>query len=167
MTRRVVLSLAGIALFLALARILPAAGAPKIENGKKITLFYKLFVEGQLLETADAKEPFTYTHGQKQIVPGLEKGLTGLKVGAQKTIRVTSQEAYGPIDPKAFQEIPKDKIPPDVPLKKGTFVEARSPKGERALVKITEVKTDKVVIDFNHPLAGKDLEFQIEVVNVT
>ena len=148
------------------SRALPAAAVAKIENGKKVTLYYKLFVSGQLLETADAKEPFTYQHGQHQIVPGLEKGLTGLKVGDKKAIQVTAAEAYGPVDSKAFREIEKTKLPADVPQKIGMILEAHSPKGEALLVKIKEVKDKTVVIDFNHPLAGKDLEFQIEVVNI-
>jgi FKBP-type peptidyl-prolyl cis-trans isomerase 2 len=85
--------------FFALAALLifspavSAAPVAKVGSGKEVTLAYKLFVGGTLLETADAKNPFTYTHGQNQIVPGLEKGLAGLQVGDQKTIRVVPKEA--------------------------------------------------------------------------
>ena len=158
-------------------RALPAADTPaakkkaadaaaKIEAGKKVTLYYKLFVKGELLETADVKDPFTYQHGQHQIVPGLEKGLNGLHVGDKKTIQVPAVEAYGPVDSKAFREIEKTKLPGDVEQKPGMLLEARSPKGEVMLVKVKEVKDKTVVIDFNHPLAGKDLEFQVEVVSI-
>ena len=143
-----------------------AAAPSKIESGKKITLGYKLFVEGNLIETADAKQPFIYTHGQHQIVPGLEKNLTGLKAGDKKTVRVSPQEAYGFVDPKQFWEFDKAKLPSDIPLKVGTMVEARSPQGEVRLVKIREIKGKTVVLDFNHPLAGKALEFQVEVLNI-
>lgn len=143
-----------------------AAAPQKVESGKKVTLGYKLLVGGKLIETADTKQPFTYTHGQKQIVPGLEKNLTGLKVGDKKTVKVSPQEAYGPVDAKQFVEFEKTKLPPDIPVKVGTVVEARSPKGEVRLVKIKEVKDKTVVLDFNHPLAGKELEFQVEVLNV-
>ena len=143
-----------------------AGGPAKIEAGKKVTLYYKLFVSGELLETADAKDPFTYQHGQHQIVPGLEKGLNSLHVGDKKTIQVLAAEAYGPVDSKAFREIEKTKLPGGVDQKAGMLLEARSPKGEVMLVKIKEVKDKTVVIDFNHPLAGKDLEFQVEVINI-
>jgi FKBP-type peptidyl-prolyl cis-trans isomerase SlyD len=143
-----------------------SAAAAKIGPEKEVTLAYKLFVEGTLLETADEKNPFTYVHGQKQIVPGLEKGLAGLQVGDQKTIRVLPKEAYGLVDPKALQEIEKENLPPDVSKEKGTLVEARNPEGMTMLVKIVEVKEKTVVIDFNHPLAGKELEFQIEVLGI-
>ena len=138
----------------------------KIEKGKKVTLGYKLFVDGSLLETADLKNPFFYTHGEKQIVPGLEKNLSGLHVGDKKTIHVAPEEAYGLPDPKAYREFQKDQFPADVLLKVGTLVEARSPKGERLLVKIKEIKDKTITLDFNHPLAGKKLEFQVEVLNI-
>ena len=143
-----------------------SAAAEKIENGKKVTLYYKLLVNGELLETANEKDPFVYTHGQHQIVPGLEKNLMGLSVGDKKTIHVETEEAYGPVDPKAFREIEKEKLPKDVTPKVGAILEAHSPHGEVMLVKIREVKPKTVVIDFNHPLAGKELEFQIEVIKI-
>ena len=163
MKRNLFLSLA---IFLALGSSVGAGPASKIEVGKEVTLAYQLFVNGKLLETADAKNPFTYLHGQHQIVPGLEKNLTGLRTGDKKTIRVLPKEGYGLVNPKAFREIGKDKLPPGVPLEKGTPLEARDPNGIPMLVKIAEVKEKTVVIDFNHPLAGKELEFQIEVLGI-
>lgn len=138
----------------------------KIEDGKKVTLHYKLYVENQLLETADVKDPFIYIHGQQQIVPGLEKGLTGLHVGEHKEIRVKPEEAYGLPNPKAVREISTDKLPVDVPKKSGTILEAKSPQGQVLLVKIKEVKDKTVVVDFNHPLAGKELVFQVDVISI-
>ncbi len=143
-----------------------AAEAAMIVDGKKVTLTYQLSVNGTLLEEAQLKEPFTYLHGKNQIVPGLEKGLSGLRAGEQKRIRVPPEEAYGPVDPKAFQEIPKGKLPPGVQAVKGTLLEARSPEGLEQLVKIVEVKEKSVVIDFNHPLAGKELDFDVTVLRV-
>ena len=146
----------------------PAAQADrlKIEDGKEVTLAYKLFVNGILLETADSKEPFTYSQGKNQIVPGLEKGLAGLGVGEQKTVKVAAEDAYGPMNPEAIREVPADKIPPDVPHEKGTLMEARDSAGLPQLVKIVEVKEKSVLVDFNHPLAGKELEFQVEVLSI-
>ena len=76
------------------------------------------------------------------------------------------EEAYGPVNPKALREVETAKLPPDLPKKVGTLLEARSPQGEVLLVKIKEVKDKTVVIDFNHPLAGKELEFRVEVVKI-
>ncbi len=154
------------AIFLSLTATLWAAAKPAIQDGKEVTLAYQLSVKGELLEVADAKTPFIYTHGKHEIVPGLEKNLTGLRVGDRKTIRVPAQEAYGLVDPKALQEIEKEKLPAAVPAKVGTLLEARNPQGEGMFVKIVEVKEKTVVVDFNHPLAGKELEFQIEVLSI-
>ncbi len=145
---------------------LGAAPAPKIEDGKEVTLTYKLFVSGKLLEAADAKNPFTYTHGQHQIVPGLEKNLAGLKVGDKKAVHVLPKDGYGPINPQAFREIGREKLPAGIPVEKGIPLEARSPNGTPMIVKIAEVKEKTVVIDFNHPLAGKELEFQVEILGI-
>ena len=142
------------------------AAPAKIENGKTVSLAYKLLVKGTVLETADKTNPFTYVHGQKQIVPGLEKELTGLQVGDRKTILVLPEEGYGIVDPKALVEIDRKRLPPEVTPKEGAFLEARDPKGVPQLVKIAQVKETSVVIDFNHPLAGKELEFQVEVLNI-
>lgn len=163
MKRNLFLSLV---VFLALNSSVWAGPAAKIADGKEVTLTYKLFVNGKLLESADAKNPFIYTHGQHQIVPGLEKNLAGLRVGDKKTVHVLPKEGYGLMNPKAFREVTKDKLPPDIPLEKGTPLEARAPNGMPMLVKIAEVKEKTVVLDFNHPLAGKELEFQIEVLSV-
>lgn len=154
------------AFFLAASGVLWAAPA-KIEDGKEITLAYTLSVDGTLLETADAKTPFVYIHGKNQIVPGLEKNLTGLGIGDRKTVKVPPEEGYGPKDPKALQEVLKENLPPDVSPTVGTFLEARNREGDERLVKIVEVKEKSVVIDFNHPLAGKELEFQIEVLKIS
>ncbi|MBI2167332.1 MAG: peptidylprolyl isomerase [Candidatus Omnitrophica bacterium] len=143
-----------------------AAEGVRIEAGKKVTLTYKLLVKGTLLEEADVKNPFTYLHGKNQIVPGLEKGLTGLRAGEKKTVQVPTREAYGPPNPQALQEIPRENLPKDVSATKGTLLEATSPEGMTQVVKIVEVKPKSVVIDFNHPLAGKDLEFQVVVLRV-
>lgn len=154
-------------LFLFLIQGVSAAAAPgTVQNGKAVTMTYKLFVEGTLIEESNAKEPFTYRHGLNQIVPGLERALTGLKAGGQRKVRVPSAEAYGPVNPQAFQEVPKEKFPSDVTLKKGVLLDARAPNGEQRLVKIADVKEKTVIVDFNHPLAGKDLDFDVTVLKI-
>lgn len=156
-------------LFIAAFFLIPSLvwAAPKIEDGKQVTLAYALTVDGTLLEKADSAKPFVYTHGKSQIVPGLEKNLTGLRIGDKKTVKVLPEEGYGPKDPKGLQEVQKKDLPPDVAPEVGTFLEARNREGDERLVRIVEVKEKSVVIDFNHPLAGKELEFQIEVLKIS
>lgn len=163
MKRRIPLIAA--ALFLTTSGL--AGAASKIEDGKQVTLAYALTVDGTLLEKADAEHPFVYTHGKNQLVPGLEKNLSGLQIGEKKAVKVLPEEGFGPKDPQGLQEVQKKDLPSDVTPEVGTFLEARNREGERRLVRIVEVKDQSVVVDFNHPLAGKELEFQVEVLKIS
>jgi FKBP-type peptidyl-prolyl cis-trans isomerase SlyD len=120
---------------------------------------------GEVLQSNKGKEPVTYTHGRHEIIPGLEKGLSAMQVNEEKSIRVKPDEAYGPVDPKGFKEIPKSDIPA-TELEVGTPLNARGPQGEELLIHVREVKPDTVVLDFNHPLAGKTLNFDVKIVDI-
>src|SRR5207244_3668265 len=111
------------------------------------------------------KEKHKYKQGQHQSIPSLESELTGMKVGGEKRIKVKPEDAYGTIDPKAIQEFPKEKIPPEG-QKVGAILTARGPQGQAIPVKVKEVKEKTVVLDMNHPMAGKTLVFDIKVLEV-
>ena len=137
-----------------------------IKDGSVVSLQYTLSGDdGKTIESNKSKEPLKYTQGQHQIIPGLEKELTGMKVGGEKRIKVKPEDAYGPIDPKAIQEFPKEKIPPEG-QKVGAILTARGPQGQAIPVKVKEVKEKTVVLDMNHPMAGKTLVFDIKVLEV-
>ena len=122
-----------------------------IKDGSVVSLQYTLSGDdGKTIESNKGKEPLKYTQGQHQIIPGLEKELTGMKVGGEKRIKVKPEDAYGPIDPKAIQEFPKEKIPPEG-QKVGAILTARGPQGQAIPVKVKEVKEKTVVLDMNHP----------------
>jgi FKBP-type peptidyl-prolyl cis-trans isomerase SlyD len=129
-----------------------------VKNGAEVSLQYTLSGEdGKLIETNKGKEPLKYTQGQHQIIPGLEKGLAGMKVGEEKRLKVKPEDAYGPVNKKAFQEFPKEKIPPEG-LKVGAVLMARGPQGQ--------VIDKTVVLDLNHPMAGKTLIFDVKVLDI-
>ena len=137
-----------------------------IKDGSVVSLQYTLSGDdGKTIESNKGKEPLKFTQGQHQIIPGLEKELTGMKVGGEKRIKVKPEDAYGPIDPKAIQEFPKEKIPPEG-QKVGAILTARGPRGQAIPVKVKEVKEKTVVLDMNHPMAGKTLVFDIKVLEV-
>jgi FKBP-type peptidyl-prolyl cis-trans isomerase SlyD len=119
---------------------------------------------GKVVDSTVGKEPLTYLHGSGQIVPGLEKELTGLKVGDQKKIVVKPEDGYRP-NPNAFQEIPKDKFPAEA-QKVGTVLATKGPQGETIAMRVHEVKDKTIVVDFNHPLAGKTLNFDVKVTDI-
>ena len=109
------------------------------------------------------REPLKVELGKGLVIPGFEKGLVGMKAGDSKTVVIPSKEAYGDPRKDMLQEIPKENAPTDV--KVGSGLEAQGPNGKMVVV-VTEVNEKTVVIDANHPLAGKELTFELEVVSI-
>lgn len=138
-----------------------------IEHGATVRIEYTLRDEaGTILDTSRGREPLTYVHGQHQIIPGLERELEGLQAGDARQVTVPPEDAYGPRDPGAVAEVPRAVVPPDA-LVPGVELLARGPDGSSRVVRIAEVREDTVLLDLNHPLAGKTLVFDIRVVEVS
>jgi FKBP-type peptidyl-prolyl cis-trans isomerase SlyD len=143
-----------------------ATTSPAIQNGSKVKLEYTLTDDGgKLLDSNKGGEPLTYTQGEQQIIPGLEKALNGMHAGEVKKVTIIPADAYGEVNPSAVAEVPKDRIPADA-LAVGKELVARSGSGESRSVRIKEIKEKTVIIDLNHPLAGKTLVFDVKVVGV-
>ena len=137
-----------------------------VKDGQMVSLHYTLTgADGKVIETSKNKEPLKYIHGQKMMIPGLEKELAGMKVGGEKYVTVKPEDGYGKVDPNAVQEVPKDKIPPNA-LQVGAVLAARSPEGMVVPMTVREIKEKTVVMDMNHPMAGKTLVFDIKVVDI-
>jgi FKBP-type peptidyl-prolyl cis-trans isomerase SlyD len=148
----------------------PAQGSKKeeavVKNGAVVTLEYSLADDkGNAIELGSGKQVVQYTHGHNQIIKGLEKELAGMKVGAKKQIRVTPEEGYGAVNPKAVQEIPKEKVPPEG-LKIGAVLTAKNSNGQIVPIMVREIKEKTVILDLNHPLAGKTLIFSVTIVEI-
>jgi FKBP-type peptidyl-prolyl cis-trans isomerase SlyD len=137
-----------------------------VKDGSVVSLQYTLSSEdGKTIESNKGKTPLKYTHGNRQIVPGLEKEIAGMKVGEEKRVTVSPEEGYGPVNPKGFQEFPKDKIPAEG-LKVGAVLMAKGPQGQQVPVRVHEIKEKTVVLDLNHPMAGKTLVFDVKVLDI-
>jgi FKBP-type peptidyl-prolyl cis-trans isomerase SlyD len=137
-----------------------------VKDGLMISLDYTLKnPEGKVLETSKGREPLRYIHGQKMMIPGLEKELTGMKVGGAKQVTVKPEDGYGKINPNAVREIPKEKIPPNA-LKVGATLAATEPNGMVVPMTVKQIKEKTVVMDMNHPMAGKTLVFDVKVVDI-
>jgi FKBP-type peptidyl-prolyl cis-trans isomerase SlyD len=145
----------------------PAAAPGAVQNGATVSIEYTLKDEGgQVLDSNLGKAPLTFVHGRRQIIPGLERELVGMRPGEQKAVVVAPDDGgYGPVVPSAQQEVPKEVIPKEG-LKVGTQLTARSGSGEVRPVTVKEIKDTTVVLDFNHPLAGKTLFFDVKILNV-
>ncbi len=137
-----------------------------VRNGMLVSLEYtEKSSDGKLIETSKGRGPLQYIHGQKMLPPGLERALTGMKVGEQKKITVKPEDAYGKFDPKAVTEVPKEKVPPNG-LKVGAVLAYEKPDGSVAPMTVRQIKEKTVVMDMNHPLAGKTLIFDVKVVDI-
>jgi len=134
-----------------------------VENGRKVSFDYVLTVEGEIIDKSLPEQPFQYTHGEGQIIPGLAKGLEGMSVGEEKEIRIPPQEAYGLHDPQAFYEISSKSLPKDLKPQIGMYLQMRTPEGRTLPVRISEIKENTIVLDLNHPLAGKTLIFHVKI----
>jgi FKBP-type peptidyl-prolyl cis-trans isomerase SlyD len=137
-----------------------------IQKGSQVSFDYTLTVDGDVIDTSKGKEPLQYTHGEGKIIRGLAKQLEGMKVGDEKRVVVEPQEGYGQVNPAAFQEVPKSRLSSDLKPETGMHLQVKDQTGNTALVKITEVKEDVIVVDLNHPLAGKTLTFDVKIVSI-
>ncbi len=137
-----------------------------IQEGSFVSIEYTLTDEsGQVIDTNVGKEPLTYIQGAGQIVKGLEQELQGLKVGERKKVSVKPKDGYGMPNEKAFQEIARETIPTDA-QKAGTMLMTKGPDGRAVPIRVHEVKEKTVVVDFNHPLAGKTLNFDVTIIDI-
>lgn len=135
-----------------------------IQNGKKVKIEYTLFVGGEVFDTSKGGEPLEYMHGSGQIIPGLEHSLEGLKPGDEKKIHVGPDDAYGPLQPQAIIQVPREQIQDEV--EPGMILSAKNANGQVMQGIVTEVTESAVTVDFNHPLAGKELYFEITIIDV-
>jgi len=137
-----------------------------VQEGSFVSIEYTLTDDGgKVIDTNVGKEPLTYIQGAGQIVKGLERELNGLKVGDQKKVAVKPEDGYGVPNENAFQEIPREKIPAEAE-KAGTMLMSKAPDGRAVPIRVHEVKEKTVVVDFNHPLAGKTLNFEVKIKDI-
>ncbi len=139
-----------------------------VTNNIVVSMSYELRVDGELIDSSEniEGEVITFIQGLGQIIPGLEKELHGMKVGDSKQVKVGAAEAYGEVDQEAFVWVPREDFPDSIPLELGTVFEMREENGETHLACITELAEEQIHVDLNHPLAGKELAFDITVVDV-
>lgn len=138
-----------------------------IGANKVVTLNYKLSDDqGNLIQITNGNEPFVYLSGNNQVLPKLEEAVDVMIIGSKKNILIDSSDAYGDYDEKAVQQVKKLEFPQDAKLEAGIEYLAQTPDGKPLPFIIKEVKNDEVTIDFNHPLAGRNLNFDVELIDV-
>lgn len=137
-----------------------------IQNGKKVSLEYTVFLaDGTQIDSNVGEDPLVFILGQNQVFPALEQELVGLKTGDTKQISLQADQAYGPVVPEAFREVDVDTVPAQYRFA-GAVLGVQDPSGGVYPIRVHEVSDEKIVLDFNHPLAGQSLRFDVKVVEV-
>ena len=164
--RRISIITLSLGLMLGLLAVTSGYAQDTVGDGKRVSLEYTLTLEDQtVIDTNVGKTPLVYTHGTQQIVPGLEKQLAGLKTGDTKKVEVSPEEGYGEADPNRFQEVPTENIPEEA-RSVGKKLQGQGPDGQLMFAQVTEVKEKTIIVDLNHPLAGKKLFFDVKVLKI-
>jgi FKBP-type peptidyl-prolyl cis-trans isomerase SlyD len=139
----------------------------KIGNGSVVGIDYRLHLgDGELVDSSDPGDPLVYLHGGGQIVPGLERALEGLQAGESRNVVIAPADGYGEHDPRGVQEVPRSAFPEGFAPEVGMQLTAEGPEGEVVPFSVQELRPESVVIDLNHPLAGKTLHFDVTVREV-
>ena len=136
-------------------------------EGSAVNVHYRgTLSDGTIFDSSyDRGEAISFTVGAGEMIPGFDAAINGMTIGEKKTINLTSEESYGPHNPDAIREVPKASFPDDFNFLEGHAVEG-SAGGRPLRGTIKEVNDETVTIDFNHPMAGKDLNFEIELVGI-
>lgn len=122
--------------------------------------------DGSTFDSSQGRDPLEFTLGSGQVIPGFDKAVAGMSVGDAQTVEIDAGDAYGPHDPNGRQSFPREKIPDDIPLEIGSRLQLSGPEDQPITVTVAEVSDEVVILDANHPLAGQDLTFQIELVEI-
>jgi FKBP-type peptidyl-prolyl cis-trans isomerase SlyD len=139
----------------------------KVGKDRVVALEYKLHLgDGEVIDQSEPGQPLSYLHGKGQIVPGLEGALEGLGVGEAKKVVVAPAQGYGEHDARGLQEVPRTMFPANAELRPGMRLAAQADSGEVIPIGIHEVKGETVIVDLNHPLAGKTLHFDVTVRDI-
>jgi FKBP-type peptidyl-prolyl cis-trans isomerase SlyD len=139
----------------------------QIANKKAVAIDYSLSIDdGIIVDASEKGAPLWYLHGVGNLVPGLEKELSGMSLGDKKTVVVSAEEGYGERQTDRVHEVPKDRFPPGTAFSIGDQVMARSPAGEEVPARVAGMTAKQVTVDFNHELAGKILTFEIRIAEI-
>lgn len=139
-----------------------------LKSGDTVAIHYTgTLLDGSTFDSSEGREPLEFEVGSGMIIPGLDSAMPGMEVGEKKIVKIACADAYGPLNPEMRQAVPREGIPADIPLEVGTQLQMQTPDGQAMPVMVVEVNEATVTLDANHPLAGKDLQFDIEVVSIT
>lgn len=128
-----------------------------------VTMAYTLTVEGEIVDSSEENEPIQFIQGAGHILPALEDEIYGMAVGDEKDVTLSAEDGYGEVDLEAFADIPRAEFPAQIPLKPGIELQLKDQDGEVHYARIESIQGDSIRLNMNHPLAGKELNFSIQI----
>ena len=137
-----------------------------VQDGLVVSMEYTLSVDGEVLDSSKDAGPLQFLAGYDNIVPGLEREMTGLKIGESKDVLVLPEDGYGEFDEEAFMKVPRSEFPADMELEEGLELNVTDEDGQNQLAFVESFNDEVVRLDFNHPLAGAELQFNVKVVGL-
>lgn len=137
-----------------------------VQNGVVVSMEYTLKIDGEVIDSSEGHDPLEFLTGHGNIISGLESEMIGMKVGESKDVVVPPADGYGEYDEEAFLDVPKNQFPADMPVEEGLELTVRDDSGEGRYARIESVEGETVRLNFNHPLAGDELHFNVKVVNL-
>ncbi len=139
----------------------------QVQGNETVKLHYTGKLDnGQVFDSSANREPLEVQLGQGKLIPGFEKGLVDMKVNEKKTITIPKEEAYGDVQKELFQKIPNDNLPPEIKPEVGMGLVSKNPDGSERQLRVADVKDNFIIVDANHPLAGQDLTFELELLEI-
>ncbi|RZS93796.1 FKBP-type peptidyl-prolyl cis-trans isomerase [Aquimarina brevivitae] len=139
----------------------------KVKQNDTIEVHYTgKLKDGQVFDSSLEREPLKVTLGQGMLIPGFENGIIGMEVNEKKTIDIPKAEAYGDVRKELFHTIKKEELPQEIKPEVGMGLVARNEDGSERQLRVSEVQEDAIVVDANHPLAGQDLVFELELIDI-
>ncbi len=139
----------------------------QVQGNETVKLHYTgKLNDGQVFDSSIQREPLEVKLGEGRLIPGFEKGLVDMKVNEKKTITIPKEEAYGDVQKELFQKIPNDNLPQEIKPEVGMGLVSKNPDGSERQLRIADVKDDFIIVDANHPLAGQDLTFELELLEI-
>ena len=140
----------------------------QVKKGDKIKVHYHgKLTSGETFDSSAGREPLEFEVGSGMVIKGFDDGVTGMTVGEKKTVNIPFNEAYGAKNPEMIIEMPKDRFPKDMEIEVGMPLGMSDQEGQQFEVTVAEIKDEVVMLDANHPLAGQDLIFDLELVDIT
>jgi len=139
----------------------------QVKNGDKVKVHYHgRLTDGTLFDSSEGRDPFEFEVGRGMVIKGFDDGVKGMTVGDKKTISIAVEDAYGPEDPQMIMDFPIEKFPADLKPEIGMQLNMSNESGDQFPVVVTEITAEKVVLDGNHPLAGEELVFDLELIEI-